>query len=223
MTFICDVTLLEFVLGGLLLFQLYYMYMTSRYSYWKKRSIAYEKARFPFGTDKDLLFFKHSFGRHYHKIYTKFNNEKVVGMFAVNNPYLLIRDAELLRQILTKDFHHFVDRGIVDPGNMTPVNRHLFNMEGDSWKVMRNKLAPAFTSGKMKLMFFLMEACCNEFVKALEPIAEQNGKFSVKDFLSCFTTDVIASCAFGLESNSLKNPNNEFRVNGNLVVNPPPI
>lgn len=217
MGFVFDTTILELVLGAVLVFWLYYIYVTSKYTYWKVRSIAYEDPKFPFGTDRDLIFFKQPLGHYFQSVYNKFRNEKLVGLFASSRPYLMIRDPELLKRIMTKDFHHFVDRGLMDPYVLSPVNRHLFHMQGESWKIMRNKLIPAFTSGKMKLMFQLIEACCNEILRALEPIAEQNGMFMVKDFIACFTTDVIASCAFGLQSNSIKHPDNEFRENGKKI------
>lgn len=218
MGIVLDATIVELVLGTALLFWLLYTYITSNFSYWRNRSITYEEPSFPFGTDKNLMLLRQQIGRFYQSIYMKFKDEKVVGMFAIRSPYLLIRDPELLKQIMTKDFNHFVDRGLIDAKVLKPVFRHLLHMQGESWKLMRHKLTPAFTSGKMKMMFHLMEACSNELIKAIEPIAKLNGKIAVKDFMARFTTDVIASCAFGLDSNSIKNPDSEFRQHGRNIV-----
>ena len=216
MGFIFDSMLLELVLGTILLLCIYFI-QVKNFSYWKVRSIAYDKPSFPFGTDKDIVLHREYLGTHYQNVYNKFKDEKVVGMFDMTEPYLMIKDPELLKDIMTKDFQHFVDRSLQDPDVLPPVNRHLFNMHGEPWKIMRNKLTPAFTSGKMKTMFYLMEACCNEFINALDEHADKSERFVVKDFIACFTTDVIASCAFGLQSNSIKQPENEFRLNGQKI------
>lgn len=214
MGLIFDSTTLELVIGAVVLIWLYYIRRISNDTYWKDRSIAYLESYGLYGKPKVLVKPKLHIGQSYQTIYNQFKNEKVVGLFVHHQPTLVIRDPELLKQILTKDFQHFFDRGIVDPELVSPASRHLILMEGEPWKVMRSKLTPAFTSGKMKSMFHLMEACSNEFVKALEPVAQENRKIEIKDFIERFTTDVIASCAFGLEANSIKNPDNEFRENG---------
>lgn len=220
-----DLTLLsaEVILVLLLLLWLAYKYFTSSYTYWKDRSIPYVEPHFPFGTEKDIVFSNVPFGEHYQSFYNKFKNDKMVGGYALNTPYLLLRDPELIKKVMIKDFNHFIDRSLVDPELVSPVNRDLFVIEGDAWRNMRSKLTPAFTSGKMKLMFNLIEACTEEFRKALKPIADKNGKLDMKDFIARFTTDVISSCAFGLESNSIKNPDSDFRQNGKKLFDKPPL
>lgn len=38
-----------------------------------------------------------------------------------------------------------------------------------------------------------------------------------KDFAARYTTDVIASCAFGVNANSINDPNSDFRRNGREI------
>lgn len=132
MGFIFGVTFLEFLLGAVVVFCLFYIYMTSNYSYWKDRSIAYKERSFPFGTYKDFLLMKQPIGSFYNSVYMKFKKEKLVGLFALNKPYLLIRDPELVKQIMTNDFNHFVDRGLIDAEVLSPAMRHLLHMQGES-------------------------------------------------------------------------------------------
>lgn len=48
----------------------------------------------------------------------------------------------------------------------------------------------------------------------LKEIAVENGDVEIKEILARFTTDVIGSCAFGLECNCIRNPEAEFRKMG---------
>ena len=43
------------------------------------------------------------------------------------------------------------------------------------------------------------------------------------ELLARFTTDVIGTCAFGVQCNSLKNPDAEFRTMGREVFNATPL
>lgn len=72
----------------------------------------------------------------------------------------------------------------------------------------------------MRMMFSTMMECGKELQKFLEKPAETKGIVEMKDAVSRFTVDTIASCAFGLEANSFKNPDSEFRVQGRKIFKP---
>jgi cytochrome P450 family 6 len=93
-------------------------------------------------------------------------------------------------------------------------------MRGSQWRKLRAKLTPTFTSGKMKMMFSLMNECAEELRSFLEGPASRNEDLEVKEIMSKFTTDIIGSCVFGLKCNSIKDPNSEFRTMGSKVVEP---
>lgn len=87
---------------------------------------------------------------------------------------------------------------------------------------MRAKLTPTFTSGKMKMMFGTVLDICKEMIKHLS----ENGKsaeIEMKDILARFTTDVIGNVAFGLDMNSMENPDSMFRKMGRKVFETPPM
>nr|CAH7715462.1 unnamed protein product [Callosobruchus chinensis] len=69
----------------------------------------------------------------------------------------------------------------------------------------------------MKMMFQLIVSCTDELTKVLDE-TKFNNPVDIKDIMSRFTTDVIGSCAFGIECNSLKDPNDDFRKNGRKVT-----
>lgn len=80
---------------------------------------------------------------------------------------------------------------------------------------MRAKLTPTFTSGKMKMMFETLVNISDEMIDHLK--ANESFDIEMKDILSRFTTDIIGNVAFGLDVNSIKNPNTMFRQMGRKV------
>ncbi|KAK9710333.1 Cytochrome P450 [Popillia japonica] len=122
-----------------------------------------------------------------------------------------------------RNFSHFQGHGFTTNLKMDPLSGHLFNLDGEKWRNMRVKLTPTFTSGKMKNMFKTLLDCGGPMIDHLKT---QNGKdLDIKEIVACYTTDVIGSyvigsCAFGLECNSFKDPDAEFRKYGRKIFAP---
>lgn len=77
---------------------------------------------------------------------------------------------------------------------------------------MRATLSPAFTGSKMRQMFNFVGDVGQQTAKTMSDEIRNGGEssFEFKALAMKFSVDVIASCAFGIEVNSFKNPENEF-------------
>lgn len=133
-----------------------------------------------------------------------------------------------MKQICIKDFDHFVNHRTIfgdEEDNESSKNlfgASLFMMKDAKWKDMRSTLSPVFTGSKMRQMFQLMNEVAQE---TLEYVKKQPGvrtdagiDMNVKDFITRFTNDIIASTAFGLKVNSYTDENNEFYKMGKKVT-----
>ena len=72
----------------------------------------------------------------------------------------------------------------------------------------------------MKMMFQTLVDCGIELGSILEKSASDEELIEIKDILARYSTDVISSCAFGIQCNCLKNPDAEFREWGKKVIAP---
>lgn len=101
-----------------------------------------------------------------------------------------------------------------------PLSAHLFAIDGEKWRNMRVKLTPTFTSGKMKTMFDSLVRCVQYMETALVQACSVGEEVEMKEYVSRFTTDVIGTCAFGIDCNSFKDPDAEFRMMGKRLFKP---
>ncbi|XP_025190556.1 probable cytochrome P450 6a14 [Melanaphis sacchari] len=199
---------------------LLYNYTTSTYKYWKMKSVTFATPVPLFGNIKDQVMLRMTQGECLKNIYNDFPHEKFVGMYQLQTPTLLLRDPEIIRLFLVKNFTHFTDRGFLYDSHREPLTKHLVNLEGETWKNLRQKLTPTFSSGKIKSMLGLLQGCGVQLIEYMETTTN-SGKteFEIRDLTAKFTTDVIGTCAFGLECNSLKDSQSEFRRMGCAVLN----
>ena len=105
---------LEILLVGLAAFLFCYLYMTKDFDHFKKLGVPYKEPSFPFGTIKDVILKK----THTKEIdladYRNFSGETYYGFFMFGKPVLSIRDPDLAKDVLVKNFDHFVDTLHID-------------------------------------------------------------------------------------------------------------
>lgn len=211
--------LVEVLMGAVALACLVYYYATSTFSHWAKRGVPHLPPKILFGNIKDIVTFRdlHVYG--YQKLYHHFDGLPYAGIYQMRTPSLMLRDPEVIKQFLVKDFAHFHDRGIFCDVERDPMSATLVNLSGRKWRNLRTKLTPSFSAVKLKGMVPLLNECADSLV-ALVGASARDGEVEMREVMAKFTTDVIGSCAFGLHFNTLKDPDSQFREMGRRVFLP---
>lgn len=206
------IVLLTIVSG---LFAYLVIVLRKKQGYWKSLGIPCEEPHFILGNLSGVQT-KRGFWQIWEEYYNRFKGTgPFAGFYWFFKPAVFVLDPALVKNILIKDFSNFTDRGFFHNEKDDPLSGQLFLLDGAKWRNMRNKLSPTFTSGKMKYMFPTVTKVGDEFIEVLEKMLEPEGSvIEVKELLARFTTDVIGTCAFGIECSSLKDPNAEFRIMG---------
>jgi hypothetical protein len=89
-----------------------------------------------------------------------------VGIFSFDKPSLLIRDLELVKNILVKVFQTFMDRTFSFEDKLDPLfGKSTAVSKGQLWRHLRTNLTPVFTSRKMKMMSYLVDTGGKELVE----------------------------------------------------------
>nr|QZK27674.1 CYP6AB51 [Conogethes punctiferalis] len=197
----------------------FYYYNTKNFKYWAVRGVKHEEPVIFFGNNARNFLMQQSRSQAMEEMYWKYPNEKAVGFFRSSKPELVLRDPQLIKQVLISDFAYFYRRGFHPYRHqIEPLLNNLFVVEGDLWKMLRQRMTPAFTSGKLKAMFPLIIDRANKLQERLlnrqtdEPI-------DAVDLMARYTTDFIGSCGFGLDAEALNKEDNEFRRLGYDIFN----
>lgn len=196
---------------------LIYFWVRKKFAYFEENGFLHEAPSFPMGSLTGA-------GTKAHIIdiidilYTKFKGKaKVFGMHFFTSPVIVVTDLETVKHVLVRDFEVFHNRGVYYNAKDDPLSAHLFSIDDGDWKRMRAKLTPTFTSGKMKLMFNIVRDVSEIMIKQLK--TEPNlDMIEMKDTVAKFTTDIIGNVAFGLETNSITDPDSTFRAMGRKAL-----
>lgn len=184
-----------------------YRYYENIYRYWDRRGVKGVRP-LPLVSDFYELLFKN---RAQLVVERTKKYGKIHGIFFTGKPRLMVADPEVLRQICIKDFDAFQNHEINDWHNKYQRN-FLVWLQDDHWKRVRAMMSPTFTSGKIKRMYKLMDACADDLVDNFREQFEdkqKQKKFAIVDLYetySMYTLDGITTCCYGIK---LKRESNE--------------
>jgi cytochrome P450 family 6 len=205
-------------LGIAAIFAVLSTYVRRKFAFWADRNVQFIPPTFPFGNLQGIGKTRGLF-KIIQECYDKMKTSHVlyVGLYFFIKPVVLAINLDFVKTIMVKDFQYFHDRGMYHNEKDDPLSAHLFSLDGQKWRNLRTKLTPTFTSGKMKMMFPTIVKVGEELNRTMSLNVKENQEIEIREVLSRFTTDVIGTCAFGLECNSLKDPDAEFRKYGRRV------
>ncbi|XP_044738026.1 cytochrome P450 9e2-like [Chrysoperla carnea] len=193
-----------------------YWYLVAPLSHWEKRGIPYVKGYPIVGNFFWHAIKKSSMGDELIKLYNAYPEKKCYGIFLFGRPAIFVRDLDITKNVLIKNFENFVDHSdsVFLEGVNPILDRNLLALRGNDWRDMRATLSPAFTGSKMRGMFQLMVDAGEYFVNYFVNEAKKSGgkplNVELKEIMTRLTNDVIATTAFGIKIDSLRDPNNEF-------------
>ncbi|XP_033326762.2 putative cytochrome P450 6a14 [Megalopta genalis] len=210
-------TNLEIFFGVAAVLVAIYYYFTVHFDFWNVRGVPGPKPVPFFGNIMAPMFGKLSFPEFLIALRKRYKDEPMVGIIIRRTPNLIVQDPDLIKDILIKDFPKFADRGFLRNEIAEPVSGHLFALETKRWRPLRNQFSPVFTSGKLKGTFSLILECAEHLGDYLDKLVQRNEPIDSRELAAKFTTDVIGSCAFGIEMNSLSDQESKFRQMGKKI------
>lgn len=197
-----------------------YFYGKRNHKYWQLKGVKHDKPLPLFGNNARNFLAQISFTELLKEFYWKYPSEKVVGFYKASRPELIVRDPEIVKKILITDFSYFYPRGLNNPkDSVEPLLRNLFFADGDLWRLLRQRMTPTFTSGKLKAMFPLIVERAEKLQARALSAATTGTEIDARELMARYTTDFIGACGFGLQTDSLQDENSGFRKLGATIFN----
>ncbi|XP_031640423.1 cytochrome P450 9e2-like [Contarinia nasturtii] len=209
---------LAYFLIILFIVRITYVLIIKNWSYFTERNVKFERGLPILGTMYQIFLGKLPMALSSQAIYQKHSqHRKFVGMYEMGGrPSYMVMDPNLIRDITIKDFDYFVNHFFQLDKELDPLlGRALFGMSNQPWREMRSTLSPLFTGSKMRHMLSLMNECVIDFNSIIRTEISSKSKtnsleFDMKDLMMRLANDIIGTVAFGIQCNSLREPDNQF-------------
>uniref|UniRef100_A0A8D2JRQ1 Cytochrome P450 3A n=1 Tax=Sciurus vulgaris TaxID=55149 RepID=A0A8D2JRQ1_SCIVU len=183
---------------------LLYLYGTSSHGLFKKLGIPGPRPLPFLGT---VLNYRRGFMEFDGECHKKYG--KMWGLYDGRQPVLTIMDTNMIKTVFVKEcYSFFTNRRSFGPVGF--MKSAISLSEDEEWKRIRSLLSPTFTSGKLKEMFPIVSQYGDMLVKNMRQLSEKSKPINLKDIFGAYSMDVITATSFGVNIDSLNNPQDPF-------------
>ena len=117
--------LLSIVIGAL---GIYYLFRN--FNVFKRLGVLHVPSFPILGNMTSVIFWQKSFVDFMSTLYSAYPDTKYIGFYDTTNPVILLRDPELIKTILVKNFDSFPDRRGLNDLNEPLFEKNLFSLHG---------------------------------------------------------------------------------------------
>ncbi|XP_069342593.1 cytochrome P450 3A4-like isoform X1 [Eulemur rufifrons] len=183
---------------------LLYLYETHSHGLFKKLGIP---GPTPLPIVGNILSYRKGLFKFDEECYKKYG--EMWGVYDGRLPLLAITDPDMIKTVLVKEcYSAFTNRRPLGPVGF--MKSAVSFSQDEEWKRIRALLSPTFTSGKLKEMFPIISQYADVMVRNLRQEAEKGKTVSFKDIFGAYSMDVITATSFGVNIDSLNNPQDPF-------------
>jgi len=135
-------------------------------------------------------------------------NSQLHSVYLFGRREIVSTDLEFLRDVTVKKFAHFQNRLNVNFNPSSKLsNKSLFRnlmtaLTGDDWKRVRNRVTPAFTTGKMKRLIPTLNDSSRLLCDVVDRYVAEQMDLPLKEVFGRFALDVIARAGFSQDLNT---------------------
>lgn len=173
-------------------------------NYWRSRKVVFEKPLFPIGNIVDVLLSRKSFAKVVSELYLKFK-EPFFGIWILNDPQLVIRCPNLIRNVIATDFDHFQDRNVTCSEEIDNFSANmLFLMKYPKCKTMRAEMTPIYSLSKLKSIHPRIQNISKTMVCYIKTITLDGQLVDVKELCKKYVLETTGCIVFGVELDSFK-------------------
>lgn len=195
----------------------FYAYAKYKLSYWSRRGVKTPPTHLIFGNFKESIIFKKPPMEQMCNIYDSADpDDPYIGFYIFHKPMLLLRDHELIKHMMIRNFDIFPNRRFgSSTGTDTMGLCNLLAITSQPiWKYLRTKLTPALSGQRLKTMMPLLMQCTDPMLKYIDGLPENNEGWKQSqdtlEILSRHMSNVLTSVLYGIDENAFEPKENGF-------------